>query len=201
MINKPKYKICKRLGAGVFDKCQTQKFAVSEAKKSNKKGKKPKALSDYGVQFIEKQKIRYSYGVTEKQFSNYVKDAMATKSGSAADKLYEMLESRLDNVVYRFGLGSTRALARQIVSHGHLMVNGHRTTIPSYRLKVGDVIKIREGSKNKVLFQELPKKLKNYAYPAWLKFDAEKGEGEVIGKPVNSETFLNFNTMIEFYSR
>ncbi len=197
-----KYRICRRLGPGVYEKCQTAKFAQSQARRSGKKStKKPKSITDFGLQLIEKQKIRYSYGVKETQFSNYVKEAVSVKGSNAAEKLYESLESRLDNVVYRLGIAHTRALARQMVSHGHFVVDGHKITVPSYKVKEGDIIKIREGSRGSVLFTDLATKLKDYNTPAWLKFDVDKFEAVVSGKPKNTETFLNFNTVLEFYSR
>ncbi len=190
------------MGPGVYEKCQTQKFVQSQARRSNKKtNKKPKTITGYGLQLIEKQKIRFSYGIREKQFSNYVKEAVATKGMAATDKLYEVLESRLDNVIYRLGIAHTRALARQMVSHGHFVINNHKVTVPSHKVKEGDVIKVREGSRGSVLFIGLAQKLKDYSTPAWLTFDAEKLEAKVVGKPKNSDTFLNFNTVLEFYSR
>lgn len=197
MITGPKYKICRRLGSGVFEKCQTQKFALSEGRKS----RKPKQLSGYAEQFIEKQKVRVSYNISEKQLRNYVTHAVAIKGASAPEKLFEALEQRLDNVVYRFGLAHARTLARQIVSHGHITVNGKRTTVPSYRVKAGDVIRIREGSKKSVLFADIDKKMKQYQAPVWLSFNVEKVEGTIQGVPKNTESFLNFNTVLEFYSR
>lgn len=194
--------MCRRLGSGVFEQCQTQKFVLSEAKhKKIGLKKRPKALSGFGLQLIEKQKIRFSYGVSEKQFYNYVKVAMTTKGGTAANNLYESLESRLDNVVYRLGLAHTRALARQMVSHGHFLVNNKRTTVPSYKVGANDVITVREGSKKSVLFQNISKKLKEYTVPAWLSFDADKLEAIVKATPKNTETFLDFNSVLEFYSR
>ena len=202
MINKPKYKIGRRLGAGVYDKCQTQKFALSEARhaKSRKK-RRPRAKTDFAVQFIEKQKVRFSYGITEKQFSNYVKDAITSKGVNAADKLFENLESRLDNTIYRLGLAVSRTQARQMVSHGHFLINNRRVTIPSFRIKKDDVVTIREGSKKSVLFSNMGKKLKDYNFPNWLQFDVNKIEAKVKGKPQNTETFLDFNAVLEFYSR
>ncbi len=196
-----KYKICRRLGPGVYEKCQTQKFVQSQARRSKKTNKKPKTITGYGLQLIEKQKIRFSYGIREKQFSNYVKEAVSAKGSNATEKLYEALESRLDNVIYRLGIAHTRALARQMVSHGHFVVNNHKITIPSFKVKEGDVIQVREGSKGSVLFTNLAQKLKDYSTPTWLTFDAEKLEAKVVGKPKNNETFLNFNTVLEFYSR
>lgn len=199
MITGPKYKICRRLGPGVYEKCQTQKFATSEAGKTKKRGK---ALSDYGLQLLDKQRIRFSYGVSERQFGRYVKESMET-SGSAAEHLFDKIETRLDNVIYRAGIAHTRALARQMVTHGHFTVNGKKLDVPSYQVKIGDKITVRDGSKNKVLFAELGKKMKNHVTPEWLKFDSEKGVAEVKARPklgTGGET-LNFPAVIEFYSR
>lgn len=202
MKNGPKYKICRRLGSGVFEKCQTQKFVISESNRGRgKNGKKPKQPSEYGLQLIEKQKIRFSYGISEKQLSNYVKEATTAKGVVAADRLYENLERRLDNVVYRLGLGHTRALARQMVTHGHFTVNGKKLNVPSYQVKTGDVVAVREGSRKSVLFADVTAKLKTYTIPNWLSFTPEKLEAAVKAYPKNTETFLNFNTVLEFYSR
>ena len=200
MISKPKFKICRRLGPGVYDKCQTAKFSTSSGP-IKKTGPRPKALSEYGKALVGRQKIRFSDGLTERQLSNYVANAMKAKGAGATDKLYERLEARLDNVVYRMGLAGSRANARQMVSHGHFMVNGHKVTIPSYEVKSGDVIQIREGSKAKKLFENLADRLKEYNPPAWLSFSGEKMEGLVKDKPKNIETFLDLNTVLEFYSR
>lgn len=199
MISKPKFKICRRLGPGVYDKCQTPKFSVASAKGTF--GKRPKALSEYGAQFIEKQKIRFSYGVTERQLSNYVKKATQVKGARTVEKFYEGLELRLDNVIYRMGLAPSRRASRQMVSHGHFIVNNHKVTIPSYELKPGDIIKIREGSKSKKIFEGLATRLKDYTAPLWLSFDMGKLEGNILAKPKNIETFLNLNAVLEFYSR
>ncbi|MFA6520220.1 MAG: 30S ribosomal protein S4 [Candidatus Paceibacterota bacterium] len=200
MISKPKFKICRRLGPGVYDKCQTAKFA-SSATKTLPGGKRPKAPTEYGAQLIEKQKIRFSYGISERQLSNYVKKASSTKGAGTAEKLFESLESRLDNVVYKMGLGASRRATRQMVSHGHFIVNNHRVTIPSFELKVGDVIKIREGSKVKKIFENLAGRLKDYTAPAWVSFDPGAMEGKILGKPKNTESFLDLNAVLEFYSR
>ena len=199
MISKPKFKICRRLGPGVYDKCQTPKFSANSGKL--KKGARPKALSEFGAQLVEKQKVRFSYGISEKQLSNYVENAMKIKGAGVADKLFERLETRLDNVIYRMGLAHTRRLARQMVSHGHFIVNGKRTTVPSYEIKSGDIIKVREGSKGSVLFSNLGEKLKEYKAPVWVAFNPEKGEGSIKDKPKNIETFFDLNAVLEFYSR
>ena len=199
----PKYKIARRLGPAVFEKTQTQKFQLSEARHARKKSdKRPKPLSDFGLQLIEKQRVRFSYGITERQLSNYVAKAAETKGAGHAEKLYGMLENRLDNVVYRLGIAHTRRLARQMTSHGHFLVNGKRTTVPSYAVKVGDIVTAREGSKKSVLFTNLPEKMKNYSVPKWLKFDTEKISAEVIGAPViETGGAFNLNTVLEYYSR
>lgn len=202
MIIGAKYKICRRLGNGVFDKCQTQKFMLSEAKKTKfaSKGRR-KQVSEFGQQLNEKQKIRFSYGISEKQLSNYVEEATSSKGSVASEKLFELLETRIDNTIYRLGLASTRRLARQMASHGHFTVNGVKTNVPSYRLKLSDKIAVREGSKSSVLFQEVSKKLENFRTPAWLTFSADKLEAEIKGKPKKEDAFLDFNAVLEFYSR
>lgn len=197
-----KYKMCRRLGTGVFEKCQTQKYVASEAKKSRTaKGKRPKALTDYGTQLIEKQKVRFSYGVSEKQLSNYVEKATEVKGMPVADKLFELLENRLDNVVYRLGFASSRRFARQLVSHGHFTVNGTKVTIPSYQVHIGDSISVREGSRKSPLFADFVGKVKGYAWPQWLALTPETLEGKVTAKPKNTEAFLQLDTVLEFYSR
>ncbi len=201
MLSKPKFKICRRLGPGVYDKCQTPKFSSGVAKGGMMGGRRPKALSEYGAQLVEKQKVRFSYGISERQLSNYVKKASVTKGAGTIDKIYEGLESRLDNAVYRMGLSPSRRGARQMVSHGHFIVNGHRVTIPSYELKIGDVIKIREGSKSKKIFGSIAEKLKDYISPSWISFDQNTLEGKVLAKPKNSDTFFDLNSVLEFYSR
>lgn len=201
VFNVKKYKVAKRLGAGVYEKTQTQKFMLSQSRGS-KRGKRPSRPTDYGKQLIEKQKVRFMYGVRERQFSNYVKEA-TQKSGSTtpAMKLFTLLERRLDNVVFRLGIAHTRGLARQMVSHGHFLVNGKKTTVPSYRIQEGDTIGIREGSKSKALFTDLDKKMKNQTMPTWLLWDNKKMQGTIKGEPKDPDAFLDFQAVIEFYSR
>ena len=201
MISKPKFKICRRLGPGVYDKCQTAKFSASSGKFTTPGAHRPRALSEYGTQLIEKQKIRFSYGVNERQLSNYVKKATQSKGSIAVEKFYEGLEFRLDNAVYRMGLSGSRRAARQMVSHGHFTVNDKRVTIPSYELKLGDIIKIREGSKGRKIFDNLSEKLKDYNLPVWLSFDLNTLEGRILDKPKNTDSFLDLNAVLEFYSR
>ena len=201
MISKPKFKICRRLGPGVYDKCQTTKFAISSPRFATAGARRPKAPSEYGAQLIEKQKIRFSYGISERQLSNYVKKASHIRGAGTAEKLYEELESRLDNVIYRMGLGSSRRACRQMVSHGHFIVNDTKVTIPSYEIKAGDIIKIREGSKGKKIFENIADRIKDYNPPAWVSFDLNKKEGKILDRPKNAESFLDLNAVLEFYSR
>jgi small subunit ribosomal protein S4 len=202
MMTHKKYKLCRRLGASIYEKCQTQKFAKSEP--VTKGGKKPGGRrSDYGNQLIEKQKVRFMYGVREKQFSNYVAKAMehAAKGMAPAELLFRQLEERLDNAVYRLGFAHTRALSRQMVSHGHFTVNGKKLTIPSYSLKHGDVIAIREGSKSSKLFEDVAVKLKAYKRPDWFTWDETASTAKVSGDPKNPDAILNFQAVIQFYTR
>ena len=201
MISKPKFKICRRLGPGVYDKCQTVKFSSASGKFAGPGARRPKAPSEYGAQLLEKQKIRFSYGISERQLSNYVEKASHLKGAGIAERLYEGLESRLDNTVYRMGLAPSRRAARQMVSHGHFMVNNKKVTIPSYDLKSGDIIKIREGSKSKKIFDKMVEKLKEYHPPVWVTFDAGSMEGKILDKPKNTESFIDLNAVLEFYSR
>lgn len=201
MINQKKYKLCRRLGANIYEQCQTQKFA---SKEQSTKGKKPgKRRSDYGNQLIEKQKVRFMYGVREKQFANYVNEAIehAKKGASPSENLFRRLEERLDNVVYRLGFAHTRALARQMVSHGHFTVNGKKMTIPSYRVMQNDKISIREGSRSNALFKEIAVKLKSHKTPDWFSWDEKTLTATVTGHSKNPEPILNFQAVMEFYSR
>lgn len=196
---KSKYKIGKRLGAGVFEQLQTQKFALSDARA--KKQKRGRGGSDYGKQLIEKQRVRFSYGLSEKQLYNYVETAFEATVPSEA--LYRTLELRADSVVYRSGFAPTRRAARQAVSHGHFTVNGKRITVPSYRLRVGDVIAVREGNKTSALYAGLAEKEEGRALPKWLAVDTGAMKIEVAGEPQYSvvETGLDFPTVFEYYSR
>lgn len=199
MLNKPKYKMCRRLGAGLYEKCQTQKYVASEQK--HKKDKRPKAPSIYGSQMLEKQKVRFSYGISERQLQNYVRLAQHQKNSPVVEKLFEILENRLDNVVYRLGWAHTRALARQMVSHGHITVNGKKIKAPSHIVSIGDTISPREGSKSLVLFTELPARLKTYNAPNWIKSDIGALQGTISGVPKNVDGYFDLNTVLEFYSR
>lgn len=197
----PKYKIAKRLGAPIFEKTQTAKFALSEARQGRTR-KRGGQASDYKKQLIEKQKMRFSYGISEKQLSRYVKES-TTSSHQPIAVLIDRLETRLDNVVYRLGLAKTRAFARQMVSHGHVYLNGRKLNIPSHKVKVGDVITIREGSKNTNLFIGLTDTHDIASVPAWLTFDVKSLTGTVTGTPVFEATSFMFDPeqVLEYYSR
>ncbi len=194
-----KYKIGRRLGAGVFDKCQTQKFALSEARhQKNKRGRR-KNVSNYGKQLLEKQKVRFMYGVSEKQFSNYVKKAMTVKEGSPQDALFQLLENRLDNVIYRIGLASSRRHARQMASHGHFLVNGVKTTVPSYNVSIKDVIEVRPQSQEKPLFKDTDNQRTNTAN--WITYDPKAMKATITGVATEPDSFLDFTQVLEYYTR
>jgi len=197
----PKFKIAKRLGAPIFEKTQSQKFALSQAR-AGRTSKRFGQASDYKRQLIEKQKMRFSYGITEKQLRRYVDEAVE-KSHQPINLLMERLESRLDNVVYRLGLAKTRRLARQIVSHGHIFVNGRRLSIPSYRVRIGDVISIREGSKQTGLFVQIAETHESASVPSWLTIDIKKLTASMVALPVYNpaETLFDPEQVMEYYSR
>ena len=197
----PRYKKARYLGAPVFKKTQTQKFAMrSQAKTTKKKGRGGK--SEYGRQMLEKQKARYSYGISSGQFGNYVSKALQAK-GDNAKNLMRTLEGRLDNVVLRAGFASSRSGARQMVCHGHILLNGKKVNIPSCQVNVGDVIAIREGSKKKGIFMKLDEDLKTLATPAWIKVNPEAKTITIDGEPVADMTGLLFDvrSVLEFYTR
>lgn len=198
----PRYKKARYLGAPVFRKTQTQKFAMRNEGKG-KPGRGPRGgKSEYGRQLLEKQKARFSYGIGGRQFTNYVVSALQTP-GDNAKNLLSLLERRLDNVVLRAGFTQSRSAARQMVSHAHILVNGKATRVPSYAVSVGDVISIREGSKSKGLFAKLDEDLKTVKNPAWLKVDAGKREIKIEGQPGTeaSEVLFDIRSVLEFYTR
>jgi small subunit ribosomal protein S4 len=198
----PKYKIAKRLGAPIFEKTQTQKFRLKlESAPKGKKGKKN--VSSYGLQLIEKQKARFTYGITAGQFGKYIKQVIDSKTVHAPDELYKKLETRLDNVVYRMGLSNTRRFARQIVSHGHITLNGIKTTIPSAVVKEGDIIAVREGSKKTKTFADVVERNKSYTVQDWLSFDTDKMTGKVLKMPTltGQDVLFDLGQVIEFSKR
>ncbi|MEK7478275.1 MAG: 30S ribosomal protein S4 [Patescibacteria group bacterium] len=203
MQTKPKYKICRRLGDRVFSKCQTTKFTISGTEKRSAGKKRRRPLSEYGAQLLEKQKAKYTYGLRERQFANYIKATRNLTSGSGAENLFKFLERRMDNVVYRLGFANSRAFARQLISHGHIMLNNRRVTTPSYQVRIGDQISIRPGSKDSGPFKNLAEKQKDLTVPAWITYDAVTQKAAIVVLPSMSEkeAGLNFNSILEFYSR
>ncbi|MEK7462511.1 MAG: 30S ribosomal protein S4 [Patescibacteria group bacterium] len=200
----PKFKIAKRLGAPIFEKTQGPKFELSVARTSNKRtNKRPGQASDYKKQLIEKQKMRFSYGITEKQLRRYVDEAIAKEGHQPVTLLMDRLETRLDNVVYRLGLAKTRRFARQMVSHGHVIVNGKRLNVPSHKVRVGDIITVRDGSRQSVMYTNLAETHEAVSVPSWLSFDAKKLEGTVKGAPQYNPAEMLFDgeQVMEFYSR
>lgn len=196
---KSKYKIAKRLGAQIFEQTQTQKFALAEARVKKPRGRNK---SDYGRQLIEKQKVRFTYGISERQLSNYAAEAFETKN--PPESLHRALENRLDSVAYRAGYAGTRRAARQMVSHGHLLVNGKRVTTPSYRVKKGDTVTVREGSRTSTLFAHFTSgEPLARSIPSWLSVDASTMVVKVEGEPSYqaAEIPLEYPAVFEFYSR
>lgn len=164
------------------------------------KNRRRRQPSEYGQQLRAKQKFRISYGLTEKQLKRLVKDAMR-QAGVTGPKLIELLERRLDNVLYRLGFGPSRFAARQLVVQGHIMVNKRKVTSPSYRVKEREVISIRPESKNKKMFSELAAELKKGQVPPWLAVDPGTLEGKVVALPTNVESPFDVNAVVEFYSK
>jgi small subunit ribosomal protein S4 len=166
-------------------------------------GKKRRmAPSEYGRQLLEKQAVRRAYGVSEKQFKNYVVKAMQ-KRGDKRELLLRALEKRLDNVIFRLGWAKSRIAARQIVAHGHILVNGRRMDIPSYEVKIGDSIEIKEKSRSAGLFRGLEENLKKQTIPAWLSLSADKTKAKIVSDVViaDEKEIQNLGMVIEFYSR
>lgn len=159
-------------------------------------------LSDYGIQMREKQKVRRIYGVLERQFSNYYKEA-ARQKGATGENLLRILEARLDNVVYRMGFGATRAEARQLVSHKAVLLNGKMTNIPSLQLRPGDVITIREKSKSQLRIQQSLALAAQRGEVEWLEVSAGKMEGVYKAHPERSElsSDINESLIVELYSK
>jgi len=206
-----KCKICRRVGVKLFlkgekclsSKCPMVKKPYSPGQKS--KRKRRRTLSEYGKELREKQKLKNWYNLTEQQFKKYVKGILSArgKVGDAEALLIITLESRLDNVVLRLGFASSRALARQLISHCHFLVNGKPINIPSYLVKKGDKIALKPKSYNKPIFKNLPTLLKKHKTLSWLKLNPEKLEGEVIEAPSIEEVSppAEISSIFEFYSR
>ncbi|GIW07877.1 MAG: 30S ribosomal protein S4 [Dehalococcoidia bacterium] len=198
---------CRRAGEKLFlkgERCYTPKCAIERRNfppGQTASGRRRK-LSERGVQLREKQKVRQTYGVLERQFRRYFAEA-TRRPGMTGLQLLEQLELRLDSVVYRLGLADSRKQARQIVNHGHIEVNGRKTDIPSMVLKPGMVVAVRPNSRTKEYFKIQAEKLPEKSIPAWLSLDAATLTGRVLSKPSRAEMPQNLNeqAVVEYYSR
>jgi small subunit ribosomal protein S4 len=210
MIKSPDCKKCRRVGAKLFlkgEKCDSQKCPM--IKKPYSPGEKPKRrksrVSQYGIELVEKQKLRYWYYIKEKQFVRYIKSVTEKKSGmeGAGDQLLRALEGRLDNFVYRAGFASSRLEAKQLVNHRFFHVNGKPVDVPSYQIKVGDVVSVRDSKKKTKNFVDFKTKMKNFKPPSWISLDKNKIEAKSTGEVVIEDIAppVEISSIFEFYSR
>ena len=201
----PKCKLARREGTDLFLKSARRsldskcKLDVKPGQHGQKSGAR---TSDYGLQLREKQKLRRVYGLLERQFRRYFAEA-ARRKGSTGTNLLQLLESRLDNVVYRMGFGSTRAEARQLVTHGSITVNGKKLTIPSALVRAGDVVATTERAKAQLRIQDALQLAEKVGFPAWVEVDAKKMTGTFKGAPERSEfgQDINESLVVELYSK
>ena len=201
----PKCKQARRAGTDLFLKGRTRsieskcKFETMPGQQSNRR--RPR-LSDYALQLREKQKLRHMYGVLERQFRNYYLKA-ARRRGSTGALLLEMLERRLDNVVYRMGFAATRAEARQLVSHKSITVNGQTVNIPSYQVGPADTVAVREKARNQIRVQQALSVTEQVGFPEWVEVDAKKMEGVFKAVPDRDQILpdINENLVVELYSK
>ena len=206
----PVCKLCRREGEKLFlkgarclsPKCAIERRGYAPGQHGKTSQFKRGRSTDYLNQLREKQKARRIYGVLEAQFRRYYQIAQRSKGVTGA-MLLALLESRLDNVVYRLGLASSRAQARQLVAHGHIDVNGRRTSSPSYLCKAGDVIAVHPTSHNATYFKNVQKEIAEYVPPKWLSLDASQLNGKVQNRPARDEIDLSLNEqlIVEYYSR
>lgn len=197
-------RLCRREGQKLFlkgERCYSPKCAIERRNfPPGQHGQGRKKVSEYGLQLREKQKAKRFYGLQETQFRNLF-DKAARKKGITGENLLIMLESRLDNVVFRLGFASSRKEARQLVTHGHFTVNGKKVDIPSYLVSAGDVIKIKEKSTNSPKFKVI--KEMSISVPAWVTVDVEKLEGRIVALPTRAEidTPVAEHLIVELYSK
>ena len=200
----PKCKLSRREGTDLFLKSRVRALETkcNMEKVPGMAGDRRRRLSDYGVQLREKQKVRRIYGVMEKQFRNYYKRA-AQQKGATGENLLQMLERRLDNVVYRMGFGATRAEARQLVSHKAIEVNGSAVNIPSYQVGPEDVIAVREKARKQVRIQNAISLAEQYGFPEWVEVDAKAMSGVFKRLPERTDlpAEINENLIVELYSK
>lgn len=200
-------RLCRAEGTKLFlkgDRCYTEKCAIN--KRNYKPGQHGQSrrvkVSEYGIRLREKQKLRRFYGLNESQFRRFYASA-SKMAGQTGHNFLRLLEMRLDNVVYRFGIGVSRPQARQFVRHGHVTVNGRKVDIPSYLVKAGDTIAIGEGSRDKTLIKENIEVAASRTIPEWLQFDAERQEGRILALPNREqiEVPVKEQLVVEFYAR
>lgn len=202
----PKCRQCRREGEKLFlkgEKCFTDKCAIERRNYApGQHGQKSGRLSDYGVQLREKQKLRRIYGVLERPFRKDYKEAERRK-GITGENLLQILESRLDNAVYRMGFGASRTEARQIVRHNGIRVNGRRVNIPSYHLKVGDVVEVAEKAKGHLRIKGAAEAAESRGFPEWIEVDVKALKGTYKAKPQRSElpSTINESLVVELYSK
>jgi small subunit ribosomal protein S4 len=205
----PVCKLCRREGEKLLlkgERCFTPKCALERRAYApgmhGRQAQFRRKVSDYGLQLREKQKARRIYGVLERQFRRYFREA-ERRIGLTGVNLLVILESRLDNVAYRLGFADSRAQARQLVRHGHFDVNGRKTDIPSFLVKVGDLIAVRERSKRLAYFGDLSAVMEHRVVPEWLSLDIPKMEGRVLALPTREDidASLNEHLIVEYYSR
>jgi small subunit ribosomal protein S4 len=199
-------RLCRREGVKLFlkgSRCYTKKCAFERRPSPpGQHGVRRRKVGDYGLQMREKQKVRRVYAVLERQFKNYF-DAAESRPGVTGENLLRILELRLDNVVYRMGFASSRAQARQLVAHGHFAVNGRATDIPSFHVKPGDRIEVRESRTAREPFKLAKETLRSHQAPEWLTVDAAKLAGTVTALPRRDQMpqDLNEQLVVEYYSR
>ncbi len=202
----PSCKLCRREREKLFlkgDRCYTDKCAINKRSYSpGQHGQQRRKMSEYGMQLREKQKARRFYGVLEKQFRNYFKIARNMK-GVTGENLLQILESRLDNVVYRLGLATSRPEARQLIRHNHFTVNGKRVNIPSYLLKPGDIVAVVEKSRSLEKFKNIVDNTGGKVVPKWLEIDLDNMTGNVVSLPLREEIDLPVqeHLIVELYSK
>lgn len=202
----PKCKQCRREGEKLYlkgEKCFTDKCAIERRNyPPGQHGQKKGRLSDYGGQLREKQKVRRIYGILERQFRNIYKLADQRK-GITGDTLLQMLESRLDNVAYHMGFGSSRAEARQVVRHNGVLVNGKRVNIPSFQIKAGDIIEISNKAKNQLRIKAAVDAANNRNFPIWIEMNVKEMKGTFKAKPDRADlsTTINESLVVELYSK
>ncbi|MCI5714315.1 MAG: 30S ribosomal protein S4 [Firmicutes bacterium] len=197
-------KICRREGCKLFlkgERCLTKKCSFERRPNvPGVHGAARKKITEYGLQLREKQKVKRAYGLQEKQFRGYYEKA-STMRGKVGENMLSLLERRLDNVVYRMGIGASRAESRQIVNHGHITVNGKNVNIPSYLVNVDDVIAVKENKRDLAMFKDL--KDVKVVMPKWLEFDNSKLTGKINALPQRDDIDLNVqeHLIIELYSK